>query len=309
MSARVQDELELARLSTDLKRLAGGSPAQRALATKTLQVLLVTKFLYEYGFQNGRLVVERIVEDILDVIEEYWVPAAGVHPPGSFTALAVRRDAVPGPYPTRLEETPHVPVHLRLVTEEERDRLAQGEVRPAALRKERAIRFFFEAEKQGGLLTQTDVAWYVGASKSSVSKWVREHQRAEREVVPTRGTLHDLGRGTTHKRIIVRLYLEGKLPSEIARRTRHAQKNVDRYISGYERVRLLAQKHPRDRIPALANMSASLVNEYIELIRDFEPDRVESSTEATSPTPPGPAIDALSASNASDHGGTPPFSS
>lgn len=292
MRLEVQQELQLARLADDLKQQARGSQAQRSLATKTLRVLLVTKFLYEYGFQNGRLVVERIVDDILDVIQEYWVPAAGAQLPGSFTALAVEKHAVPGPYPLRMEETPHVPVHLRLITDDERDRLAAGTVLPSALRRERAIRFFFEAETQDGLLTLDDVAWYVGASRAAVGTWVRTYQEEKGEVVPTRGTLHDLGRGTTHKRIIVRLHLEGKLPAEIARRTRHAQKNVDRYIAGYERVRLLARSHPADQIPALANMSSSLVAEYLRLLEDFEGHRlVGSATEAspevnTTLTPP-----------------------
>ena len=177
---------------------------------------------------------------------------------------------MPGPYPRRLEETPHVPVRLRLFTDDERERLAAQEVTTAELRRERAIRFFAEAEAQDGLLTHDDVAWFVGASTATVGKWVRAHQRDEGEVVPTRGTLHDLGRGTTHKRIIVRLHLEGKLGGEIARRTRHAQKNVDRYIAGYERVRLLARSHTREEIPALANMSPSLVAEYLALVVDFE---------------------------------------
>jgi hypothetical protein len=282
MSPELRHDLELARLSTDLKR----QTAQRSLATKTLEVLLVTKFVYEYGFQNGRLVAERIVEDILETIQRYWVPASDVQQPGSFTALAVSKDAVPGPYPLRLEETPHVPVQLRLTTEDERRRLANGDINSAALRRERALRFFFEAEQQGGLLTLTDVAWFVGASITTVGSWVREHQQSAGEIVPTRGTLHDLGRGTTHKRLIVRLYLDGKLPSEIARLSRHAQKNVDRYIAGFERVRLLSRKHPPEMIPALAGMSRSLVREYLRLLEELlEPEGGAAAAAPHDPTP------------------------
>jgi hypothetical protein len=284
MSPAVEQEIELARLSSELKHKTA---AQRSLATKTLEVLLVAKFVYEYGFQNGRLVAERIVEDILATIQDYWVPAADVQEPGSFTALAVSKEAVPGPYPLRLEETPHVPIQLRLTTEDERHRLAEGELRVTELRRERAIRFFFEAEKQGGLLTLADVAWFVGAGIHSVSSWVRAHQATTGEIVPTRGTLHDIGRGTTHKRLIVRLYLQGKLPSEIARTTKHALKNVDRYIGGFERVRLLARDHPKEQIPALAGMSASLVNEYLTLIEDFTDEQPSAASQGRrSPQPP-----------------------
>lgn len=287
MSAALEQELEMARLASKLKRPS----ALRSLATKTLEVLLVNKFVYDYGFQNGRLVAERIVEDILTTIQDYWVPAADVTEPGSFTALAVSKEAVPGPYATRLEETPHVPVQLRLTTEDERRRLTEGELRYGGLRRERAVRFFFEAEEQGALLTLTDVAWFLGASPNTVGSWVREHQRTTGEIVPTRGTLHDIGPGTTHKRIIVRLYLEGKLPSEIARATRHAVKNVDRYIAGFERVKLLARQHPPEAIPALAGMSAGLVREYIALIHDLVPGErsAASGGSRTSQPPSDPA--------------------
>lgn len=297
MSPAVEQELALARLSTALK----GPAAQRSLATKTLHVLLVTKFLYEYGFQNGRLVAERIVEDIVATIQDYWVPAAEGRAPGSFTALAVSKKAVPGPYPLRLEETPHVPIQLQLTTEDERRRLADRQLRATALRRERALRFFFEAEAQGGLLTLVDVAWFVGASPQAVGLWVRAHQAETGQIVPTRGTLHDLGRGTTHKRLIVRLYLDGTLPSEIARRTRHAQKNVDRYIAGFERVRLLARTHPPEAIPALAGMSRSLVHEYLRLREDLTEDPCSPApdTPASSPPPSDPAPPEIAAPAAS----------
>ena len=45
-----------------------------------------------------------------------------------------------------------------------------------------------------------------------MSKQVREYMERTKEVVPTRGTVHDLGRAITHKRIIIRLYLEGTSP-------------------------------------------------------------------------------------------------
>jgi hypothetical protein len=51
-----------------------------------------------------------------------------------------------------------------------------------------------------------------------------------KEVVPTRGTIHDLGRAITHKRIIILLCLEGYLTPEIARKTKHSEDACDRYI-------------------------------------------------------------------------------
>ncbi len=64
-----------------------------------------------------------------------------------------------------------------------------------------------------------------------------------------------MGSWPTHKAAIIRLYLEGLTTPEIASRTYHAKKSVDRYIEGFERVRLLDAKHPREELPLLTGLS------------------------------------------------------
>ena len=44
-----------------------------------------------------------------------------------------------------------------------------------------------------------------------MSKQVREYMERTKEVVPTRGTVHDLGRAITHKRIIIHRCSDKKL--------------------------------------------------------------------------------------------------
>lgn len=69
------------------------------------------------------------------------------------------------------------------------------------------IRLFKEGYEQGGVLSSNDIALLLNVSPSTVSKQVREYMERTKEVVPTRGTVHYLGRAITHKRIIIRLYL------------------------------------------------------------------------------------------------------
>ena len=56
--------------------------------------------------------------------------------------------------------------------------------------------------------------------------------RKRGEVLPMRGYVADIGSWPTHKAAIIRLYLEGLTTPEIASRTYHAKKSVDRYIDG-----------------------------------------------------------------------------
>ena len=59
---------------------------------------------------------------------------------------------------------------------------------------------------------------------------------------------------------------------QIARETKHSQASVDRYIADYQRVRLLAQKISFADLPALTGLSEGVVDQYMELLQDFEPD-------------------------------------
>jgi Protein of unknown function (DUF1670) len=73
--------------------------------------------------------------------------------------------------------------------------------------------------------------------------------RKRGEILPIRGYVADMGSWPTHKAAIIRLYLDGLTTPEIASRTYHAKESVDRYIEGFERVRLLDAKHPREELP------------------------------------------------------------
>ena len=104
-----------------------------------------------------------------------------------------------------------------------------------------------------------------------MSKQVREYMERTKEVVPTRGTVHDLGRAITHKRIIIRLYLEGYLTPEIARRTKHSEEACDRYIRAFNKVRMLADRNMSvEEIARTLEMSSFTVKEYLNIYSEFK---------------------------------------
>ncbi|RJS73576.1 DUF1670 domain-containing protein [Methanophagales archaeon] len=104
-----------------------------------------------------------------------------------------------------------------------------------------------------------------------MSKQVREYMERTREVVPTRGTVHDLGRAITHKRIIIRLYLEGYLTPEIARRTKNSEDACDRYIRAFNKVHMLADRNmSAEEIARTLEMSSFTVKEYLNIYLEFK---------------------------------------
>ena len=140
-----------------------------------------------------------------------------------------------------------------------------------AFNRARFARWCFDAYEQGGVLTHLDLSLLSGFSEKCVREALWEYEAETGEVVPTRGTVHDIGGSVTHKAEVVRRWLRNESPAQIARALRHSQDAVDRYIADFQRVRLLAQKFSPTDLPPLARLSASVVKQYIDLLRQYEP--------------------------------------
>jgi hypothetical protein len=239
---------------------------------RSLPDLLVRKFLTEYGYDHGPVIARAIVEDILATIESCYPERI---PPKTVVWLAVRRE-----WSGRrkgLDITDLVPVQLRIVAEEEIALLMAPALRrqskaSRAFNRARFARWCFEAYEQGGVLTLLDLSLISGLSEHYVGELLREHETETDKIVPTRGTVHDIGPSVTHKAEVVRRWLRGESPLQIARTLKHSQEAVDRYIADFQKVRLLAQKFPIVDVPALAGLSASVVQQYVTLLGEYEPE-------------------------------------
>lgn len=248
---------------------------------RSLPDLLVHKFLTEYGYDHGPVIARAIVDDILATVEECYAERV---PPKTVVWLAVRvekRGRRKG-----ISVTDLVPVQLKMYTDSEVVLLTDPALRKKrqarrAFNRARFARWCFEAYEQGGVLTQLDLSLLSGLSEHYVSKVLREYEERTGEIVPTRGTVHDLGPSVTHKGEVVRRWLRHQSPVQIARETRHSQASVDRYIADYQRVRLLAQKIPIEELPALTGLSAGVVEQYAELINQYEPGLIVNQAAAT----------------------------
>jgi len=83
-----------------------------------------------------------------------------------------------------------------------------------SLRRVRIQRVSQEAIEQKGILSQEDLGKYLSCDLRTIKRDIREIKQSGIEVT-TRGVLHNIGRGQTHKVKIVGLFLEGKTYSEI----------------------------------------------------------------------------------------------
>jgi hypothetical protein len=237
---------------------------ERKTFRSSLCHLLQTEFPGVFGPAVTRLFGERIEE----LYQRF-------HPPGSrFAAgqclwIAVAVDDPPRRH-RRIEETRLVPDVLDLVTAEDVEEAVSGSVR-AKTRPKKILRLFRQAHAQGGLLTEADVSLLLHLPINTVSAVVLKHEREEGQTIPRRGTIHDLGRSVTHKRIICyKRLVEKKTTSQVAQETFHSPEEVEYYVQSLRRVHLChSSGMGEEDIAAATGRSLSLVREYLDLIREF----------------------------------------
>jgi hypothetical protein len=236
--------------------------------------LLQSEFPGVFGPAVTRLLSERIDE----LYERFHPPGSGFGA-GQCLWIAVAVDAFPSRN-QRIEQTRLVPVVLDLVTAEDVEEAVTGSVR-AKTRPKKVVRLFDQAYAQGGLLTEADVSLLLHLPINTVSAVVLKQEREAGQTVPRRGTIHDMGRSVTHKRIIgYQRLVEKKTTSQVAQETFHTPEAVEYYVQSLRRVHLChSNGMSEEDIAAATGSSLFLVREYLELIRDFHLTKIPGGEE------------------------------
>lgn len=132
-------------------------------------------------------------------------------------------------------------------------------------RQRRMMRVCTEAMDQGGVLSQEDLCKILMCDVRTIRRNVSILKELG-IIVPTRGTVKDIGPGVTHREIAIRLWLEGKEPSEICNQINHSLKAVENYIEKFKRVSYLRQKHFDDfEISRTVGISVNAAKTFAEI--------------------------------------------
>jgi DNA-binding Lrp family transcriptional regulator len=139
-----------------------------------------------------------------------------------------------------------------------------------ALREKRLFRMALEAVEQGARLTQEDFVRLLGIDLRTVRRMIRK-LRQENVYVPTRGYSQDIGRGTSHKAIAVKMYLQYATYSEIEQATQDVAASLIRYLKDFSAVaQAVAMGIPSHQLPVVTGQSKSLVEEYLALLKEYD---------------------------------------
>jgi hypothetical protein len=239
------------------------------LQGKTLKNAVASRVAKEFPRIGGPRIQQLCAEMILEVLSQHmqareyvshgsmlWM-AVGVDDPPKHRQLIADCQLVP----VVLEVSNHEDIQMRLDRKSPKERL-----------KKKAVRLCQQAYEQGGLLSNCDLAELLNVNDSTISTVLVEYERQTNKVLPRRATLHDVGTGLTHKRIIChKRFIEGKEPHLVARETYHSLEAVDRYLGQYDRVRhcRLQGMTPEETAHVL-NCTKSLVDEYLAIDKELE---------------------------------------
>ena len=238
----------------------------KSLQQKTLENMIIRELVINFGYDNQLAVADTLAKRVLEIVKEYSLEKERVKP-GQIVWSAVDINERPG-RGKNMAMTRQKTVLLTLVSEEGVRQLSNGH-KPGELLPDVIARILLEAEEQGGVLAMNDLAVMMHCSLATAIKARETWETKHGKILPTRGSLHDMGTTFTHKKQIVDLHLQGYFTSEIARLTSHDPVNVDRYIDDFQRVFLLAQDgQPLNKICFYTGLSKGLVNQYLDFIHE-----------------------------------------
>lgn len=159
------------------------------------------------------------------------------------------------------------------------DQTTVEEVGRKGLREARIQRITEEAMEQGGVMSQEDISRVMGISIRTVKRDIQAIKSRGIEVI-TRGMLHNIGRGQTHKEKIIGMLLDGQTYSEIKLRMRHSVGAIKRYVESFTKVLMAEKKGIKGakEISSVTGVSERLVGQYKEIIRAGKKDKTRRET-------------------------------
>jgi hypothetical protein len=197
------------------------------------------------------------------------------HPPGSrfkmgqvlWTAVAVDD---PPSHNKRIEDTRLLPIILDLVTAQDISDAVAKKGWPQ-IRRTTIVRLCRQAYAQKAVLSLADVSLLMGLNLNTISRIILAYERETGEMVPRRGTIHDMGPSVTHKAIICyKRMVERKTTSQVAQETFHSADEVEYYVQCFRRVQFCHDKGvSKEDIVRATAYSPPLVQQYLDLIKRF----------------------------------------
>jgi gas vesicle protein len=237
-------------------------------AQKTFDGALCAFFANEFPQLAGTRARQAIVQGIVDMVHQYF-PETTHLKQGQTTWISVDKNAI-NSYGKTIDQTPMVPVTVTLIAPDEAAQRRDGR-KIRDVKRDTTARICKEIDAQGGCVTASELAIMLKTTTTTIGKYIAQWQEQHQQLLPRRGTIHDMGPTLTHKKEICRLlFLEGKTVSETKRITKHSERAIDRYITNFRQVFTCKTQGLTPQDTAIATkLSLKLVQEYHRLFDEY----------------------------------------
>ena len=257
---------------------------------KSFEGALFSFFRNECPQLGGDRTRQALVQEIHAMVRRFF-PATGHLEAGQTVWPTVHKDAK-GAYGKRIQDTELTTVVLDLVLPgDAADRAAGRKLRDIKI--DAVARLCIQAYEQDGCLTNAELAILLKIAPETAGRYIAIWEATHRQVLPRRGTIHDMGPTLTHKRIIIdKLFIERKTVQQTARETHHSLPAIQRYIGTFRQVVLCRRKgmtteetaYATRKTPALIKQYEEIIDHYagqshvLEQLLHYQP-RIESNPE------------------------------
>lgn len=217
---------------------------------------------------GGHLTRRTLVQAISQLVGAHF-PASTHTAQGQMRWTAVHKDEKSS-YGKTIGQSRLTPVVLDLLPHGEVAARAEG-AKLREVKKDAVARLFTQAYEQDGVLTNTEVALLLKLSPGTVCAYRREWEQTHGRMLPTRGSIHDMGPTLTHKKIILqKLIFEGKTVQAVCRETDHSPEAVLRYATNFKQVLMCKGKGLDVTQTGFATkLSPRLIEEHLALIEEY----------------------------------------
>lgn len=235
---------------------------------KTFESAVISFLEREFPHLTGPLTRKTFVEALKSIVEQFYPPVTNFKV-GQILWIAVAKDEKHS-YGKKMSSTRLIPVILTVIDQGDIERRTRGE-RPTSIKKEVIARLLKEADAQGGVLSEADLALILQSSRSKMSPLILQYEKEYDTILPRRGNIHDMGSTMSHKKEIVKkVKIDGKSSFNVARETNHSLNAVDRYTLDFERINFCLKKGlTADGTSFVTSLNKNLVLEYVGIIQDL----------------------------------------
>ena len=218
---------------------------------------------------GGLLTRKALVQAIAQLVTAHY-PSSTHMAQGQVRWTAVHKDEKSS-YGKTIAQSQLTPVVLDLIPTSEVEARAAG-TKLREVKIDAVARLFEQAYKQDGVLTNAEVSLLLKLSPGTVGTYRREWEEAHAKMLPTRGSIHDMGPTLTHKKIILqKLIFEGKNVQTVCRETDHSPEAVLRYTTNFKQV-LMCQSKGLDvaQTSFATKLSVRLIEEHRTLAQEYK---------------------------------------